>query len=61
MKLVHVVQNERGEFDDDEREREAYELEQVLFNQFNSTATLLNHENYHPSRLCYVRRNAWHI
>jgi Zn-dependent peptidase ImmA (M78 family) len=34
--LVHVVQNERGEFDDDEREREAYELEQVLFNQFNS-------------------------
>ena len=34
--LVHVVRNERGEFDDDEREREAYELEQVLFNQFNS-------------------------
>ena len=34
--LVHVVQNEKGMNDDTEREREAYELEQVLFNQFTS-------------------------
>ena len=32
--LVHVVQNENGQFDDEERENEAYSLESVLFNQF---------------------------
>jgi Zn-dependent peptidase ImmA (M78 family) len=32
--LVHVVQNENGQFDDDEREKEAYGLESILFNQF---------------------------
>ena len=32
--LVHVVQNESGQFDDEERESEAYSLESILFNQF---------------------------
>ena len=32
--LVHVVQNENGMDDDDERENEAYSLESILFNQF---------------------------
>ena len=32
--FVHVVQNENGQFDDDEREKEAYRLESILFNQF---------------------------
>lgn len=32
--LVHVVQNENGLFDDEEREKEAYSLESILFNQF---------------------------
>ena len=32
--LVHVVQNENGQFDDNEREKEAYGLESILFNQF---------------------------
>ncbi len=32
--LVHVVQNESGQFDDDKRETEAYSLESILFNQF---------------------------
>tara|TARA_B100000085_G_scaffold232903_1_gene220188 strand:- start:762 stop:1133 length:372 start_codon:yes stop_codon:yes gene_type:complete len=34
--LVHVVQNENGQFDDEEREKEAYSLESILFNQFTS-------------------------
>ena len=34
--LVHVVQNENGQFDDEERENEAYSLESVLFNQFTA-------------------------
>jgi len=32
--LVHVVQNENGQFDDEERENEAYDLEQVLYNNY---------------------------
>ena len=32
--LVHVVQNERGEYDDDKREKEAYDLEGVLYNNW---------------------------
>tara|TARA_R100000995_G_C3416940_1_gene92076 strand:+ start:304 stop:639 length:336 start_codon:yes stop_codon:yes gene_type:complete len=32
--LVHVVQNENGQFDDTQREEEAYGLESILFNQF---------------------------
>ena len=32
--LVHVVQNERGEFNDEKREQEAYDLEGILYNQF---------------------------
>ena len=32
--LVHVVQNENGQFDDEERENEAYSLESILSNQF---------------------------
>ena len=34
--LVHVVQNENGQYDDEERENEAYALESVLFNQFTA-------------------------
>ena len=34
--LVHVVQNENGQYDDEERENEAYSLESILFNQFTS-------------------------
>ena len=34
--LVHVVQNESGQFDDEERENEAYSLESILFNQFTA-------------------------
>ena len=33
--LVHVVQNENGQYDDEKREQEAYELESILFNQFS--------------------------
>jgi len=32
--LVHVVQNERGEYDDEKREEEAYRMEEVLYNEF---------------------------
>ena len=32
--LVHVVQNEKGQFDDEERENEAYKMERVLFNHY---------------------------
>jgi len=32
--LVHVDQNVRGLFDDDQRENEAYELENKLYEQF---------------------------
>ena len=32
--LVHVVQNERGEYDDEKREKEAYELENILYTKF---------------------------
>jgi Zn-dependent peptidase ImmA (M78 family) len=35
--LVHVVQNENGQFDDEERENEAYSLESILFNQFSTS------------------------
>lgn len=35
--LVHVVQNESGQFDDEERENEAYFLESILFNQFTAS------------------------
>jgi Zn-dependent peptidase ImmA (M78 family) len=34
--LVHVVQNLRGELDDDERESEAYSLEQILYTQWSN-------------------------
>ena len=34
--LVHVVHNESGQFDDEERENEAYTLESILFNQFTA-------------------------
>ena len=34
--LVHVVQNENGQYDDEERENEAYSLESILFNQFTA-------------------------
>jgi len=34
--LVHVVQNENGQFNDEERENEAYSLESILFNQFTT-------------------------
>ena len=33
--LVHVVQNLRGELDDDKRESEAYSLEKVLYSQWS--------------------------
>ena len=32
--LVHVVQNEKGQFDDEERENEPYKMERVLFNHY---------------------------
>jgi len=32
--LVHVVQNERGEYDDEKREEEAYRMEGVLYSEF---------------------------
>jgi len=32
--LVHVVQNEQGLIDDDEREQQAYDLEGVLYSEF---------------------------
>ena len=32
--LVHVVQNEAGIIDDEERENEAYDLEQVLYKNY---------------------------
>jgi len=32
--LVHVVQNERGEYDDEKREEEAYNLEGILYNNY---------------------------
>ena len=32
--LVHVYQNEWGVFDETEREEEAYDLEEVLYNNF---------------------------
>ena len=32
--LVHVVQNEQGMIDDDERESQAYMLEGVLYNNY---------------------------
>ena len=35
--LVHVVQNLRGELDDDKREDEAYSLEQVLYSQWSES------------------------
>ena len=35
--LVHVVQNLRGELDDDKRESEAYTLEQVLYSQWSES------------------------
>ena len=34
--LVHVVQNEKGLCDDEDREKEAYTLETILFNQFTA-------------------------
>ena len=36
--LVHVVQNEVGVTDDEERENQAYQLERVLYNQFANLA-----------------------
>ena len=35
--LVHVVQNEQGLIDDDERESQAYMLEGVLYNNYCAT------------------------
>ena len=35
--LVHVVQNEKGMIDDDERESEAYRLEGVLYSNYCAT------------------------
>jgi len=32
--LIHVVQNEKGMIDEDERELEAYRLEEVLYNNY---------------------------
>ena len=32
--LVHVVQNQKGMIDEDERESEAYDLEGVLYNNY---------------------------
>ena len=32
--LVHVVQNERGEYDDEKREEEAYRMEGILYSEF---------------------------
>ena len=32
--LVHVVQNEKGMIDETERESEAYDLEEVLYNNY---------------------------
>ena len=32
--LVHVVQNEKGMIDETEREQQAYELEEILYNEF---------------------------
>ena len=38
--LVHVVQNEKGMIDDDEREYEAYRLEEVLYNKYCASLEL---------------------
>jgi len=38
--LVHVVQNESGQFDDEKRENEAYRLESVLYKQYVTPAAL---------------------
>lgn len=35
--LVHVMQNEKGIIDEEERENEAYDLEQVLYNNYCAT------------------------
>ena len=38
--LVHVVQNESGQFDDEKIENEAYRLESVLYKQYVTPAAL---------------------
>ena len=38
--LVHVVQNESCQFDDEKRENEAYRLESVLYEQYVTPAAL---------------------
>jgi Zn-dependent peptidase ImmA (M78 family) len=38
--LVHVVQNESGQFDDELRDEEAYRLESVLYKQYVTPAAL---------------------
>ena len=38
--LVHVVQNESCQFDDEKRENEAYRLESVLYKQYVTPAAL---------------------
>ena len=45
--LVHVVQNERGEYDDEKREKEAYELENILYTKF---LKLQQNKSYSPPK-----------
>lgn len=35
--LVHVVQNENGQFNDEKREKEAYSLEKILYDNYNAS------------------------
>lgn len=50
--LVHVVQNENGQFDDELREQEAYSLESTLFKQYHEEhylhkyVTFVNNTNF---------------
>ena len=40
--LVHVVQNENGQFDSEKREEEAYSLESTLFKQYREEQFHIN-------------------
>ena len=40
--LVHVVQNENGQFDCEKREEEAYSLESTLFKQYHEEHSCIN-------------------
>ena len=46
--LVHVVQNEKGIFDETEREEEAYRLEGVLYNNYCATCWTVHQSPHDP-------------